>query len=219
MTEAGVYDAKSVSAGNAGKVFVDAADVVAPKSGEPKVSAVVYQINETGDKAVKLGKKDYTIAAGKKDAAKGYPIEITNGNSGNFKFAESKASSKVVSDAYFNVYGKKAKVKATLSQGNAVGCSYDAVQKGYVYTGSEIKPSITELTIDKTTYSFPGGISESSNFVVKYNNNVKVGNATATITLKRNATLSENQAYPYGGSVTVKYKIVPHKNTNLVLEK
>jgi len=204
----------------AGDIVAEVVDTVAPKSGSPKVNATLYQVAEFGGKLVKLNKKDATVAAGTEVKDKGFPIVVTAGNSGNFKFENAKKEAKVeASDTYFNVFGKKTTVKVTLSQPSTGDVVYDAAQKGYVYTGNKVDPLITSIEIDKKVYSFPAGLSASSNFTVKYENDVKVGNATATITLKRNPALSANVAYPFGGSVKVKYKIVPHKNTNLVLNK
>ena len=56
--------------------------------------------------------------------------------------------------------------------------------------------------------------------VVTYDNSDKIGTATATVTLKRNAkAASANEAYPFGGSVKVKYQIVPHTNNKLILSE
>ncbi len=205
-----------------GDVLAVVNDVVAPKSGAPKASATLYQVTEFGDKVTKLGKKDYSIAAGTYDKDKGYPVLVTAGSSGNFKFENEKKEAKAPTESYFNTFGKKAKkIVVTLSQGEASG--YDAAKKGYVYTGSNIDPKVVSVTVDGQPLSIPAdGVTTSSNFAVKYNNDVKVGTATATITLIRDTVtpgLSGNDAYPVGGSVKVKYKIVPHTNNKLILSE
>ncbi len=197
-----------------GEVFAVITDAAAAN----KMSCVLYQMDACGSGvATKLGKKDYKAALGKEDAKKGYTVAITDGTSGNFKFAANTLvkSADEKDNAYFNVYGKKSKVQVKLSDNG-----YDAAKKGYVYTGKAIEPTVTSLTYGGQTYSFPAGLGASSNFIVTYNNNVKVGTATATVTLKRDLTAaSANTAYPYGGTVTVKFKIVPHNNENLILNE
>ena len=226
ITAVDELSANAVNAANAGKVFAIVNDVVTPKNGKaPKISATVYQVNETGDKAVKLAaKKDFVAAAGKfvsTNEAYGYPIELTAGSKGTFTFKDG-TKSVVTAKTYFNTFDAKAKkIKVSLSQGEATG--YDAAKKGYVYTGSEICPSVTGLIVNGTPYTLPAeGIgpdvknTTSSNFVVSYSNNTKVGTGIATITLKYDA---KTKAYPFGGTIKVKYKIVPHTNNKLILSK
>jgi len=215
-----VLSMDAITTAKAGDIIAEVNDAVAPKSGSPKVNAKLYQVAEFGGKLTKLNAKDATITAGTEVKSKGFPIVVTAGSSGNFKFVNAKKETKVeATDTYFNVFGKKGKIKVTLSDGNAPGCVYDSAKKGYLYTGDKVDPKVTKIEIDGTTYTFPAGVSTSSNFTVKYENDVKVGNATATITLKRNPKAVSGNEYPVGGSVKVKYKIIPHNNNDLILSK
>ncbi len=218
VEEIAIYDADAMVPD---AVVADITDAVEPKGNKSaKPVVTLYQVDETGEKVTKLKNKvDYTWAIGKTVSGEGIHIDVTAPSKGSFTFVDSKDHKTVVNklDAgFFNVYGAKSKIKATLSD-----AGYDISKKGYTYTGSSITPTITSITYGGVTYPFPAGISTSSNFVVKYKNNIKVGTATATITMKKNAdpAVSANQAYPYGGSVTVKFKIVPQSNQNLILNK
>ncbi len=218
VEEIAIYDADAMVPD---AVVADITDAVEPKGNKSaKPVVTLYQVDETGEKVTKLKNKvDYTWAIGKTVSGEGIHIDVTAPSKGSFTFVDSKDHKTVVNklDAgFFNVYGAKSKIKATLSD-----AGYDISKKGYTYTGSSITPTITSITYGGVTYPFPAGISTSSNFVVKYKNNIKVGTATATITMKKNAdpAVSANQAYPYGGSVTVKFKIVPQSNQNLILNE
>ncbi len=217
----GMYNADAL--GEPGAVVADITDAVEPKGNKsPKPVVNLYQVTVDGKKVTKLkNKTDFAWTVGKTVSGEGIHINATAPTKGSFSFIDKDhATGGATLDAgYFNTFGAKSKVKATLSQGS--GSGYDASKKGYTYTGKSVEPKVTSITYGGQTYNFPAGISESSNFVVKYDKNVEVGTATATITIKKNATkgISANQAYPYGGTVKVKFKIVPQTNQNLILNK
>ncbi len=209
---------------NWGEVFAVVNDTVAPKKGNPVVNATLYQVDPYGIKLTKLGKKDFKVAAGELDKGgkkTGYEVVVTDGSSKNFKFAKGTEAKVIVDGSWFNVYGQKAKIKFELSENGFEKA--DASKEVYYYTGSGITPSVKNLTINGTPVVLPGGAAtESSNFIVTYKNNVNVGTATVTVTLKRDVEtvgLSGNDAYPYGGSATVKFKIVGHENNKLILSE
>ena len=214
----GEYDKDALA--DPGAVVADIQDCVKPANGkDPKPSVKLYQVNAAGSgvTALKL-KTDYEWALGKTVSGEGTYLNVTAPAKGSFAFTDEKnkeSGATLQTKGAFNTYGKKAKIVITLSEGSASG--YDAAKKGYTYTGENIVPTITSITIDGKTQTFPAGIGASSNFIVKYNNNVKVGNkATVTVKLIYN---KDKKEYPYGGTVTKKFKIVPQTNQNLILSK
>ncbi|MBO4374150.1 MAG: hypothetical protein J5829_03490 [Lachnospiraceae bacterium] len=212
----GVYDQDALD--EAGALVAVITDTISPNAGkDPKPTVNLYQVNAKGDGVTALkAKKDYTWKLGTTVSGQGQRIKFEAPAAGSFAFIDAthkESGATLESEGLFNTYGKKVKVSFTVSD-----AGFDAAKKGYTYTGQAITPTITSITIDGTTTSFPSGISESSNFIVKYNNNVKVGKnkMTVTVTLKKD---SKTNAYPSGGSVTQKYSIVPQTNQNLILNQ
>ena len=217
-----IYDAASAGPNDLYAVVTDA---VAPKNGKaPSPKVTVYQKSShlNKSKAIK-NKSDYVLLAPSliKDNSYALSGNTTGAKSGNFKFVDDKGKDKTLRVGEFNVYGKKAKIDFSLSNDEAA--RWDGARKGYIYmSGNEIRPGVTSITIDGSTTTFNKAYNVSDNFIVSYKDNVKVGTMTVTVTLRKNTadkTLSGNATYPYGGSVSKKFKIVPHNNRGLILEK
>jgi len=214
------------AAKEANAVYADVADVVAPKSGSPKTKVTLYQVTADGSAYTKLKEKtdfEWKLGSYVSTNATAYSISVNAPEKGSFKFIDEKnknGGATLATAEGFNVFDQKGKIKVTLSEGKAAGCVYDSAKKGYIYTGSAITPNITKIEVNGTTYyNSAVGTTTSNNFIVKYDKNISVGTATATVTLTRNYGDLTKVVYPYGGSVNVKFKIIPQKSEDVILEK
>ncbi|MBO6111657.1 MAG: hypothetical protein J6P45_01245, partial [Lachnospiraceae bacterium] len=214
------------AAKKANAVYAEVADAVAPKSGSPKTKVTLYQVTADGSAYTKLKEKtdfEWKLGSYVSTNATAYSISVNAPEKGSFKFIDEKnknGGATLATAEGFNVYDQKGKIKVTLSEGKAAGCVYDSAKKGYIYTGSAITPNITKIEVNGTTYyNSAVGTTTSNNFIVKYDKNISVGTATATVTLTRNNGDLTKVVYPYGGSVNVKFKIIPQKSEDVILEK
>ena len=210
----------------ANAVYAEVADAVAPRSGSPKTKVTLYQVTADGSAYTKLKEKtdfEWKLGSYVSTNATAYSISVNAPEKGSFKFIDEKnknGGATLATTEGFNVFDQKGKIKVTLSEGKAAGCVYDSAKKGYIYTGSAITPNITKIEVNGTTYyNSAVGTTTSNNFIVKYDKNISVGTATATVTLTRNNGDLTKVVYPYGGSVNVKFKIIPQKSEDVILEK